>query len=339
MSFTKLFYRTTTPFDGGLSPTTDKSRGVPLFGDTPLIQDILNHSVTKNVDIHGRGSWGIGDEEEKSYRDTPDNFMMDRQMEEIIQRINAKKEDKKEKWVATTPDNKILEFPSYEIAHRKLKEKGIPYTSITRKVAQNSNYIEKSLNASFQIQSLDNKSHLKEIGSAFAVSKGVFLTCAHCIKKYDKLNMPTNNNYDQIEISLWKNGKKYPAKLLNIDLAIDAALIQCDIESEVLKIGSSIDAKIGTTVVSIGSPSGFEGNVTEGILSSRNRTVFNYQGAPRFLFTDAQVLPGSSGGALVSLENGEVIGMMALIVTDSGLYGLNAAIPSEYLSKFFAKKG
>ena len=98
-------------------------------------------------------------------------------------------------------------------------------------------------------------------------------------------------------------------------------------------MGDSNNTKIGTRVIAVGSPSGFEGNVTEGILSSRNRKIFDYNGAPRFLFTDAHVLPGSSGGALISLENGEVIGMMALIVSDVGLYGLNAAIPSEYLKK------
>lgn len=338
MSFTKLFQRTTMPFDGGLSPLTDKSRQAPLFGDTPLIQDILNHSVTKNVDIHGRGSWGNGDDVSKSYRETGDEFMMDNKIMEILKRLNVKQGEPREKWVAVTIDNKTIEFPSYEVAQQRLKEKGIPYRSITRKVAQNTNHIDKALNASFEIQSYSSATNLKEIGSAFAISEGIFLTCAHCVKKYNKLDMPIDNSHEQTEISLWKNGKKYPAKLLNIDFVIDAALIRCNVESKILNLGSSNKTRVGTNVVAIGSPSGYEENVTEGILSSRNRKIFDYSGAPRFLFTDAQVLPGSSGGALVSLENGDVIGMMALIVTDQGLYGLNAAVPSEYLIKFVSGK-
>jgi S1-C subfamily serine protease len=49
------------------------------------------------------------------------------------------------------------------------------------------------------------------------------------------------------------------------------------------------------------------------------------------LFTDAKILPGNSGGPLVSLSDGKAIGMIEIIVGEDAPYGLNAAIQSEYL--------
>jgi serine protease DegS len=140
-----------------------------------------------------------------------------------------------------------------------------------------------------------------------------------------------------MSISLIKNGKSFAAKLSKIDFKIDVAIVktyESDIGASVLNFKPSSDVLIGTRVFTVGSPSGFENNVTEGILSSRDRTVFKHTGAPKYLFTDAHVLPGNSGGALISETDGKVIGMMALIVSGIGLYGLNAAIPSEYLMDF-----
>jgi hypothetical protein len=158
MSFIKLFQRTTMPFDNGsnsvLSPLTERTRIVPLFGDTPLITDILNHNVTKNVDVHGRGAWGLGEDDFTSFKERGDEFMINDKIAEALQRINDKKNDKKEKWVAVTFDGRELEFPDYAIAQKRLKEKGIPYKAIVKKVAQKHyyDYVGESLDASFEIQ-------------------------------------------------------------------------------------------------------------------------------------------------------------------------------------------
>ena len=337
MSFTKKMQRTTMPFDNGwnssLSPLTERTRIAPLFGDTPLISDIINHNVTKNVDVHGRGSWGIGEDDFTSYKEKGDEFMINDKIAEALKRINDKKEEKKEKWIAITIDGKEIEFPSYDIAQIKMREKGIPYKSIIKKMAQKYyyDYMSNALDASFEIQSYNKKSNVKEIGAAFAIGDGKFMTCAHCIMKYNKMQLPPNKIDEQTSISLVKDGETTSAKLIKIDFAIDAAIVESDVSSAELEFTPSSEVLIGTRLFTIGSPSGFENNVTEGILSSRNRTIFKYEGAPKYLFTDAHVLPGNSGGALVSEADGKVIGMMALIVSGVGLYGLNAAIPSEYL--------
>ena len=340
MSFTKKMQRTTMPFDNGwnsvLSPLTERTKIAPLFGDTPLITDILNHNVSKNVDIHGRGAWGLGEDDFTSFKEKGDEFMINDKIAEALQRINEKKGEKKEKWVAVMMDGSEMEFPNHDIAQKKLKEKGIPYKAIVKKMAQKQyySYLNNVMDASFEIQSYNKLSKMKEIGAAFAIGNGVFMTCAHCVKKYNKMDMPSKETQESIDISITKNGQNFPAKLAKIDFNIDAALIECDIDSPALEFKPSNEVLIGTRVFTIGSPSGFENNVTEGILSSRNRVVFKYSGAPKYLFTDAHVLPGNSGGALVSEDDGKIIGMMALIVSGMGLYGLNAAIPSEHLIAF-----
>jgi S1-C subfamily serine protease len=338
----KTAQRTTMPFDGAfgeLTPLSEKSRyGYPMGGNT------RSPSIT---DIHGRGNWGVGEDDYKSYKEKGDEYMMDNTMIDILKRINQKKIDKKEKWILTTKDGKIIEFPSYDAAQHYIQKDRLPYVSLVRRVANSElqrkiaqtsikkfNYIDKTLNATFQIQSYNPVTKIRETGSAFAIASGNFLTCAHCVKKYNKFDMPANDTNQGTELFLSKHGEEYPAELTSINFSLDAAVIKCDVQSEILQIGSSDKTAIGTSVIAVGSPSGFEDNVTEGILSSKNRSIFNYDNAPTFLFTDAQVLPGSSGGPLVSLENGMVIGMMALIISDVGLYGLNAAIPSEHLIDF-----
>lgn len=339
MSFTKLMQRTSMPFDGGLSPLTERTRIAPLFGDTPLITDILNNNVSKNVDIHGRGAWGLGEDDFTSFKERGDEFMINDKINEALKRINDKKNNKKEKWVAVTMDGKEIEFPTYDIAQKKLREKQIPYKSIIKKNAQTLyfDYMSTALEASFETRSYNKLTRIREIGAAFSIGKGLFMTCAHCIKKYNKMQMPSNKIDDDVIISLTKNGKMFPAKLNKINFNLDVAIVECDLDSPILKFTPSNDVMVGTKVFTVGSPSGFENNVTEGILSSRNRSVFKYNGAPKYLFTDAHVLPGNSGGALVSETDGSVIGMMALIVSGMGLYGLNAAIPSEYLINFLNK--
>jgi len=69
---------------------------------------------------------------------------------------------------------------------------------------------------------------------------------------------------------------------------------------------------IGTRVAAIGSPYGFEGSITSGIVSAVNRSVPAPQGnfeIPNAIQTDAPVNPGNSGGPLVDLE-GEVQGVI-----------------------------
>ncbi|WP_435359140.1 S1C family serine protease [Haloarchaeobius sp. DFWS5] len=69
------------------------------------------------------------------------------------------------------------------------------------------------------------------------------------------------------------------------------------------------DPPVGKRVVAIGNPYGFEGSMSEGIVSGVNRLLPNINGVQiaDTIQTDAAVNPGNSGGPLVGLD-GEVVG-------------------------------
>ena len=81
--------------------------------------------------------------------------------------------------------------------------------------------------------------------------------------------------------------------------------------------GDSSALQIGDIVLAIGNPLGFQGTVTEGIVSSLGRTVSEQNGTalPDVIQTSAAINPGNSGGALVNLE-GRVVGIPTLDAID-----------------------
>ena len=94
---------------------------------------------------------------------------------------------------------------------------------------------------------------------------------------------------------------------------------------------------VGQLAVAIGSPSGFQSTVTEGVISGLNREVpgrftrGQQQAALVDLIqTDAAVSPGSSGGALVD-RSGEVVGINVAYLppAETGAESIGFAIPSE----------
>jgi serine protease Do len=83
-------------------------------------------------------------------------------------------------------------------------------------------------------------------------------------------------------------------------------------------------------VVAIGHPRGLDQTVTQGIISAKHRTgITDPSTYQDFLQTDAPINPGNSGGPLLNLR-GEVIGVNAAIISESGGYeGIGFAIPSN----------
>jgi S1-C subfamily serine protease len=87
---------------------------------------------------------------------------------------------------------------------------------------------------------------------------------------------------------------------------------------------------VGSITVAIGSPFGLSGTVTSGVVSALDRPVTNgREVAVAMIQTDAPINPGNSGGALAN-RNGEVIGVNAEIVSESGSNsGIGFAIPID----------
>jgi serine protease Do len=82
--------------------------------------------------------------------------------------------------------------------------------------------------------------------------------------------------------------------------------------------------------VAIGNPRGLEQTVTAGIISAKHRVgVLDPSNYQDYIQTDAAINPGNSGGPLLNLS-GEVIGVNAAIVSESGGFeGIGFAIPSN----------
>lgn len=145
----------------------------------------------------------------------------------------------------------------------------------------------------------------------------------------------TNNHVaggaTKIEVLL-SSGKRYPAKLVGADPKTDMAVIKISAEAPLpyLTFGDSDKVRVGAWVVAIGHPRGLDQTVTQGIISAKHRTgIMDPSTYQDFLQTDAAINPGNSGGPLLNLH-GEVIGVNAAIVSQSGGFeGIGFAIPSN----------
>ena len=148
------------------------------------------------------------------------------------------------------------------------------------------------------------------------------------------------------------DGRVLTAKLVGTDPLSDLAVIKVDNASGLTPatLGDSGKLNVGDTAIAIGSPLGLTGTVTDGIVSTLNRTISvasaaapeegdnaegddegGFQFAPpgggqsqksaaqneisiNVIQTDAAINPGNSGGALVN-SSGEIIGVNVAIAS------------------------
>ncbi|QNL51215.1 Do family serine endopeptidase [Olivibacter sp. SDN3] len=172
----------------------------------------------------------------------------------------------------------------------------------------------------------------------------------------------TNNhvveNADKIAVEL-TNKKVYDAKVIGRDPNTDLALIKVNATGlPIVKLGNSDEVNIGEWVLAVGYPMGLQSTVTAGIVSAKGRAIgiladqqrqeqyqrWQQEGADpdnlpassaveSFIQTDAVINRGNSGGALVN-ANGELVGINAAIMSQSGYYaGYGFAIPVNLVKK------
>ncbi|MCU1547218.1 MAG: hypothetical protein JWO29_169 [Arthrobacter sp.] len=151
------------------------------------------------------------------------------------------------------------------------------------------------------------------------------------------------------------DGRVYTAKIVGTDPLSDLAVVKMEKASGLVPatLGDSGKLNVGDTAVAIGSPLGLTGTVTDGIVSTLNRTISvassaapkdgaddsqggdqGFQFAPpgggqipstagqgsiaiNVIQTDAAINPGNSGGALVNTK-GEIIGVNVAIASAGG---------------------
>ena len=154
-------------------------------------------------------------------------------------------------------------------------------------------------------------------GSGFIISEdGFVLTNNHVIDGVDKVFVRLHN------------GKDVEAEIIGADAETDTALLKIPGDDFTpFAIGSVEKSKVGSWVLAIGAPFGFDQTVTAGIISAKARSV-GEQYVP-YIQTDVAINPGNSGGPLINMA-GEVIGINSKILSISGgSNGLSFSIPID----------
>ena len=121
---------------------------------------------------------------------------------------------------------------------------------------------------------------------------------------------------------------EYEAKIIGLDTASDIAVIKISAKGlSPAQFGDSENVSVGEDVVTIGSPAGFYGSVTKGIVSGLDRQikVENSSIAMSCIQIDAAINPGNSGGALLNMW-GQVIGITSSKLASSDYDGIGFAI-------------
>jgi len=330
-----------TPFDNrtengqpSIGPSTKKV--IVPTNNVHTIQDVLNGRPYKMPGAGG--SWGEGENSQPgSYKSEGDDYKREAKDFEILRNMLGVNPFISEVWRVKVPGGS-KDFTSFHMAEaysEKLRGKGIGSTYVTR-VAQSNNktrIITESLEKTFMIESINVGEGVKETGSAFCVAKNYFVTCAHVIKNYDKNNPKNAFDYmDDIFVNIYFGGTARRATIIDIDPKLDIALIQCDIDVEPFVLG--VNPQVGQDIIAVGSPHGYENNVSTGTIGSLDRKIYTYKEAPDYMFADMSIFPGNSGGPVIDEEKGHVVGMVTLIVSSIGGYGLNACLPSKYVQEF-----
>lgn len=149
-------------------------------------------------------------------------------------------------------------------------------------------------------------------GSGFVMDKkkGLIVTNAHV----------ASEGVGTIKVR-FENREEYDAEVVYVDSKYDIAVIRIDPSKGKMPIGEAhlgnsdkVDA--GRPVGTFGNPASFSFSATAGIVSATDRTDPNLQFAGEYFQTDAAISRGNSGGPLIDLTTGEIIGINTWVWID-----------------------
>ena len=152
-------------------------------------------------------------------------------------------------------------------------------------------------------------------------------------------NIVTNNHVvagsTKFTVTL-ADGQRLSGKLVGAYPAGDLAVIHVTgTNLRPATFGDSSKLTVGNIVFAVGNPLGYQGSVTQGIVSALDRHVSESRAVtlPNVIQTSAEINPGNSGGALVDLT-GSVVGIPTLAALDpefgdTPAPGIGFAIPSN----------
>ena len=189
-------------------------------------------------------------------------------------------------------------------------------------------------------------------GSASGSGSGIILdTDGHILTNTHVVTLGGQVSEPTVEVKL-NDGRVFPATVVGTDPLSDLAVIKIDApDLTAATLGNSDELNVGDTAIAIGAPLGLSGTVTDGIVSTLNRTIsvassavpedqpdsaesddgegFNFlppggsggqqsqsQGSIylNVIQTDAAINQGNSGGALVDAD-GRIIGVNVAIAS------------------------
>lgn len=156
---------------------------------------------------------------------------------------------------------------------------------------------------------------------------------------YILTNYHVVNGASSLIVTLF-SGKHYPAKVIAIQPDRDLALIKIDLRNlPALPVNRDRLIQQGESVVSIGSPQGLVGTISQGIITFVGRDVESL-GLEDLYQTNAGIAPGSSGGPLIDVY-GTVIGINVCVRTSGReqvpLTEFGFAVPISYAEDLLAR--
>jgi S1-C subfamily serine protease len=145
---------------------------------------------------------------------------------------------------------------------------------------------------------------------------GFLLTSAHVVARTDGSGR-----------AAFSDGREEDFKVVGSDPLSDLAVLRLETNGlTAARLGDAERLRVGQLVVAIGSPLGFGGTVTAGVVSALGRSLPVPAGrvVENVIQTDAALNPGNSGGALAE-ANAQVVGINTAV---AGL-GLGLAVPID----------
>ncbi len=158
-------------------------------------------------------------------------------------------------------------------------------------------------------------------GSAVAISAdGLLITSAHVVRTA------------RTGVATFVDGREVGIDVVGADPFSDLAVLRAQeggLDAAVL--GDADRLHVGQLVVAIGSPLGFGGSVSAGVVSALGRSLPAGDGrrvriVDNVIQTDAALHPGNSGGALADSQ-GRVVGINTAVVGPGVGQGLGLAVP------------
>ena len=123
--------------------------------------------------------------------------------------------------------------------------------------------------------------------------------------------------------------RSFPGEVVGADPRMDLAMVAVRAPDELplAVLGDSDTLRAGDLVLAVGSPFGLDATLTLGIVSAVGRSGGEVNNISSFIQTDANMNPGSSGGALVDIT-GRVVGINTWIQAQGSRWaGVGFALP------------